>query len=92
MLYVKFSIALNYYSANKNSLCQIPGSVSHGNQLTRIKLTVTDQTNITNAYVSGLKEDLNLNGNQLNYFNVCYYTAYVVFQVPGLLLMSRPKL
>ncbi|BCR87760.1 uncharacterized protein ACHE_40324S [Aspergillus chevalieri] len=51
-----------------------------------------DQTNITNAYVSGLKEDLELNGNQLNYFNVCYYTAYVVFQVPGLLLMSRPKL
>ncbi|EYE91867.1 MFS general substrate transporter [Aspergillus ruber CBS 135680] len=51
-----------------------------------------DQTNITNAYVSGLKEDLDLNGNQLNYFNVCYYTAYVVFQVPGLLLMSRPKL
>lgn len=57
-----------------------------------IKLTITDQTNITNAYVSGLKEDLSLNGNQLNYFNVCYYTAYVVFQVPGLLLMSRPKL
>ncbi|PYH94024.1 MFS general substrate transporter [Aspergillus ellipticus CBS 707.79] len=51
-----------------------------------------DQTNISNAYVSGLKEDFNLNGNQLNYFNVCYYTAYVVFQVPTLLLMSRPKL
>ncbi|GAQ45602.1 pantothenate transporter [Aspergillus niger] len=51
-----------------------------------------DQTNISNAYVSGLKEDFSLNGNQLNYFNVCYYTAYVVFQVPGLLLMSRPTL
>ncbi|KAJ0423517.1 major facilitator superfamily domain-containing protein [Aspergillus carlsbadensis] len=51
-----------------------------------------DQTNITNAYVSGLKEDFGLYGNELNYFNICYYTAYVVFQVPGLLLMSRPKL
>ncbi|KAF7588860.1 hypothetical protein BBP40_005078 [Aspergillus hancockii] len=51
-----------------------------------------DQTNISNAYVSGLKEDFSLNGNQLNYFNVCYYTSYVVFQVPGLLLMSRPAL
>ncbi|KAG6362272.1 hypothetical protein INS49_010502 [Diaporthe citri] len=51
-----------------------------------------DQTNISNAYVSGLKEDFNLNGNELNYFNVCYTTAYVVFQVPGMLLMSRPKL
>ncbi|KAF3769145.1 MFS general substrate transporter [Cryphonectria parasitica EP155] len=51
-----------------------------------------DQTNISNAYTSGLKEDFSLYGNQLNYFNVCYYTAYVVFQVPGLLLLSRPKL
>ncbi|KAL4901413.1 hypothetical protein BDW74DRAFT_187652 [Aspergillus multicolor] len=51
-----------------------------------------DQTNISNAYVSGLKEDFGLYGNELNYFNVCYYTAYVVFQVPGLLLLSRPKL
>ncbi|KAL2689195.1 hypothetical protein Neosp_003247 [[Neocosmospora] mangrovei] len=50
------------------------------------------QTNISNAYVSGLKEDFGLYGNELNYFNVCYYTAYVVFQVPGMLLMSRPSL
>ncbi|WWC63619.1 uncharacterized protein I303_106224 [Kwoniella dejecticola CBS 10117] len=34
-----------------------------------------DQTNITNAYVSGMKEDLNAGGNDLNYFNVAYYTA-----------------
>jgi hypothetical protein len=27
-----------------------------------------DQTNISNAYVSGMKEDLHLYGNQLNYF------------------------
>lgn len=51
-----------------------------------------DQTNISNAYVSGLKEDFSLNGNELNYFNICYYTSYVIFQVPGLLLMSRPSL
>ncbi|KAL6235350.1 hypothetical protein BDW75DRAFT_250954 [Aspergillus navahoensis] len=51
-----------------------------------------DQSNISNAYVSGLKEDFRLYGNELNYFNVCYYTAYVMFQVPGLLLLSRPKL
>lgn len=37
-------------------------------------------------------EDFGLYGNQLNYLNVCYYTAYVVFQVPGMLLMSRPAL
>ncbi|KAK3374730.1 MFS general substrate transporter [Podospora didyma] len=51
-----------------------------------------DQTNISNAYVSGLEEDFELDGNELNYFNVYYFTAYVVFQVPGLLLMSRPNL
>ncbi|KAK4862437.1 hypothetical protein LT330_002570 [Penicillium expansum] len=51
-----------------------------------------DQTNISNAYVSGLKEDFGLYGNELNYFNVCYFTSYVLFQIPGLLLMSRPKL
>ncbi|KAL3418814.1 vitamin H transporter [Phlyctema vagabunda] len=50
-----------------------------------------DQTNITNAYVSGMKEDLNLYGNELNDFNIMYYTAYVVFQIPMLLLLSRPK-
>ncbi|KAH8676066.1 major facilitator superfamily domain-containing protein [Xylariales sp. PMI_506] len=51
-----------------------------------------DQTNISNAYTSGLKEEFGLYGNELNYFNVCYFTAYVVFQVPFLLLISRPKL
>lgn len=51
-----------------------------------------DQSNISNAYTSGLREDFHLYGNQLNYLNVCYYTAYVVFQVPGLMLISRPKL
>ncbi|KAJ5257900.1 hypothetical protein N7497_001172 [Penicillium chrysogenum] len=50
-----------------------------------------DQTNISNAYVSGLKEGFALYGNELNYFNVCYFTSYVLFQIPGLLLMSRPK-
>lgn len=24
--------------------------------------------------------------------NVCYYVAYVVFQIPGMLLLSRPSL
>ncbi|KAF7197769.1 Pantothenate transporter liz1 [Pseudocercospora fuligena] len=51
-----------------------------------------DQSNLSNAYVSGLKEDFDLYGNELNYLNVCCFTAYVIFQVPGLLLISRPNL
>ena len=51
-----------------------------------------DQKNINNAYVSGLKEDFQLYGNELNYFSMAYLAAYVTFQIPGMLLMSRPKL
>lgn len=51
-----------------------------------------DQSNISNAYTSGMKEDLGLYGNELNYFNVMYFTAYVIAQIPMLLLISRPTL
>lgn len=51
-----------------------------------------DQTNIKNAYVSGMKEDLSLYGNQLNWLNITYMSGYVLGQVPFLMLMSRPKL
>lgn len=48
-----------------------------------------DQTNINNAYVSGMKEDLNLHGNELNYFttyfNVCLALGYLVLAVDKLL-------
>lgn len=55
-------------------------------------LKYLDQANITNAYVSGLAEDFDLVGNELNYFNVCYYVALVVFQIPGMLILTRPKM
>jgi hypothetical protein len=31
-----------------------------------------DQVNISNAYVSGMQEDLGLNSNQLNYFTTYF--------------------
>jgi hypothetical protein len=31
-----------------------------------------DQVNISNAYVSGMQEDLGLNSNQLNYFTTFF--------------------
>lgn len=31
-----------------------------------------DQVNVANAYVSGMKEDLNLHGNELNYFTTYF--------------------
>ncbi|KAJ0370557.1 hypothetical protein COL26b_010025 [Colletotrichum chrysophilum] len=36
-----------------------------------------DQVNINNAFVSGMKEDLSLYGNELNYMQVCW-TIYVL--------------
>ncbi|KAK9320967.1 major facilitator superfamily domain-containing protein [Lipomyces orientalis] len=52
-----------------------------------------DQTNITNAYVSGMKEDLALNGNELNYFTTAYNMGYLVGSMPIQLLMGyvRPS-
>jgi ACS family pantothenate transporter-like MFS transporter len=39
-----------------------------------------------------MKEDVGLVGNDLNYLNVAYFTAYVVGQIPMVMLQSRPRL
>ncbi|EDU40854.1 ProP, Permease major facilitator superfamily [Pyrenophora tritici-repentis] len=51
-----------------------------------------DSSNIKNAYVSGMKEELNLRGNEYSLFDTFYNVGYLVFQVPSLLILSRPKL
>ncbi|ORX36124.1 major facilitator superfamily domain-containing protein [Kockovaella imperatae] len=51
-----------------------------------------DQSNITNAYVSGMKEDIKAYGNDLNYFNVAFFTAYVVGQIPMMWFQTKPRL
>ncbi|KAI0470537.1 major facilitator superfamily transporter [Xylariaceae sp. FL0804] len=50
------------------------------------------QQNITNAFVSGMKEDLNAYGNQLNYYIVAYNTAYVIGQIPLMTLQTKAKI
>ncbi|ODV85802.1 hypothetical protein CANARDRAFT_27892 [[Candida] arabinofermentans NRRL YB-2248] len=50
-----------------------------------------DNSNISNAYVSGMKEDLNLHGNELNYFSTCYTVGYAVFQLPVILLIRKQR-
>ena len=49
-----------------------------------------DNANVGSAYVSGLKTDLNLHGNELNYFNTCYTVGYALFQIPITLLITKP--
>ncbi|KAJ8102411.1 major facilitator superfamily domain-containing protein [Lipomyces tetrasporus] len=48
-----------------------------------------DNSSLTNAYVSGMKEDLNLGGNDLNYLTAVYYSSYLTFMIPGSFLLTR---
>lgn len=59
---------------------------------TTVFLKWLDSSNVNNAYVSGMKEELHLNGNQYSLFGTFYNLGYLVFQIPSLLILSRPKL
>lgn len=50
-----------------------------------------DTTNISNAYVSGMKEDLNMNANQLNLIDVAWTTGYVIGQLPSQLILTKVR-
>ncbi|KAI1371362.1 putative allantoate permease [Hypoxylon crocopeplum] len=52
-----------------------------------------DQQNISNAYVSGMKEDLGLNGNELNYFTTYFNVAYCIMLIPSQIILTyvRPS-
>lgn len=41
-----------------------------------------DQININNAFVSGMKEDMQLFGNELNYMQTCWTVGYVLGEIP----------
>lgn len=45
--------------------------------------------NITNAFNSGMKEDLGLYGNELNFANALWSAAYVFGQIPSNLILTR---
>ncbi|KAK3306289.1 major facilitator superfamily domain-containing protein [Chaetomium strumarium] len=46
-------------------------------------LNYLDRSNLANAYVSGMKEDLNFQGDQLNQINTCFTVGYVLGQIPS---------
>ena len=48
-----------------------------------------DQSNINNAFVSGMKEDLGLYQNQLNYMQSAWTVGYVIGEVPSNILLTR---
>ncbi|ORY61732.1 pantothenate transporter liz1 [Pseudomassariella vexata] len=52
-------------------------------------LKYLDQGNLANAYVSGMKEDLSMNGNEYTYAGTAYTCAYAVMQIPSTLVIQR---
>ncbi|PYH93374.1 allantoate permease [Aspergillus ellipticus CBS 707.79] len=48
-----------------------------------------DLSNISNAYLSGMEEDLNMYGNQLVTSTSIYTVGYVIGQIPSNLLLTR---
>ncbi|KAI1500745.1 major facilitator superfamily transporter [Biscogniauxia marginata] len=48
-----------------------------------------DQVNINNAFVSGMKEDLGLFRNELNYMQTCWTVGYVIGEIPSNILLTR---
>ncbi|KAF2015865.1 pantothenate transporter [Aaosphaeria arxii CBS 175.79] len=50
-----------------------------------------DQMNINSAFVSGMKEDLNLYGNELNYMQTCWTVGYVLGEIPSNIILTRVR-
>lgn len=50
-----------------------------------------DQTNISNAFVSGMKEDLRMNGNEINLIDTAWTVGYVVGQIPSQIVLTKVR-
>ena len=50
-----------------------------------------DQINVGSAYVSGMKEDMSLYGNEINYLVTCWVVGYVIGQIPSNLILTRVR-
>ena len=48
-----------------------------------------DQSNVKNAYISGMKEDLHMHGSMYNWLNQCFYICYGVFSIFTTLLITK---
>ncbi|KAM0807021.1 putative Major facilitator superfamily (MFS) profile domain-containing protein [Seiridium cardinale] len=51
-----------------------------------------DSSNINTAYNSGMKEELKITGNQYSLFGTFYNIGYLLFEIPSMMLISRPDL
>ncbi|KAH6867473.1 major facilitator superfamily domain-containing protein [Thelonectria olida] len=50
-----------------------------------------DQTNVSNAYVSGMKEDLDMSGNDLNLLTTFFNIGYILGQLPSQIIITKVR-
>ncbi|RFU31160.1 hypothetical protein B7463_g5177, partial [Scytalidium lignicola] len=50
-----------------------------------------DQANLNNAYVSGMKESINMGGSQLTYMGNVFTSGYVISQLPAVILVTKVR-
>ncbi|KAH8666837.1 major facilitator superfamily domain-containing protein [Xylariales sp. PMI_506] len=48
-----------------------------------------DQTNVSNAYVSGMQEDLHMTGNDLNLLTTYWNIGYIIGQIPSQFILTK---
>ncbi|KAF7192540.1 putative transporter SEO1 [Pseudocercospora fuligena] len=48
-----------------------------------------DQQSITNAYVSGMREDLHMQGNEINYITATFWASYCTFMIPACYFLTH---
>ncbi|KAL4733269.1 major facilitator superfamily domain-containing protein [Aspergillus similis] len=53
-----------------------------------------DRSNLTNAYVSGMQEELSFRGDQFNQINTVFTVGYIIGQIPSNLALTylRPRI
>ncbi|KAK9352090.1 major facilitator superfamily domain-containing protein [Lipomyces doorenjongii] len=85
------------------SIAKPPGERRYVNKLDRgllfylmlsYMIKSLDQKNVNNAYVSGMKQALHLNGNEYNYFTTLFNCGYLVGSIPAQMSLSfvRPSI
>ncbi|KAH7358842.1 pantothenate transporter liz1 [Plectosphaerella cucumerina] len=48
-----------------------------------------DQASLTNAYVTGMREELKMFGNEFNYAVITFWSSYCVFMIPACYYLTR---
>ena len=54
-----------------------------------LQVAYLDRSNIGNAAIAGMNEDLGLTGNRLNVAVTLFYVTYIAFEVPASILLKK---